>query len=251
MTPYGVTDLGKHCFRLLLVTITWTNVHVSSSDIHPCVLSYWILKLSIPGLRFEIYEFEITVACPLVQWIDILSLFHLCVPMCDNYVIRMTTCNKSNFQIRALNISWSLQWRHNGHDGVSNHQPRYCLLNRLFRRKSKKISKLPVTGPLWRNPPVTGEFPSERASNAENVSIWWRHHDNRCGGWIICVTDIMKENFWIWNKMSLKYVPEGLIDNMATLVQIMAWRRTSDKPLSEVMMVYFTDVYMRHLAPMS
>ena len=51
--------------------------------------------------------------------------------------------------------------------------------------------------------------------------------------------------------MSLKYVPEGLIDNMATLVQIMAWRRTSDKPLSEVMMVYFTDVYMRHLAPMS
>ena len=40
----------------------------------------------------------------------------------------------------------SLQWRHNDHDGVSNHQPHGCLLNRLFRRRSKKISKLRVTG---------------------------------------------------------------------------------------------------------
>ena len=32
----------------------------------------------------------------------------------------------------------SLQWRHNGHDSVSNHQPHDCLLNRLFRRRSKK-----------------------------------------------------------------------------------------------------------------
>ena len=40
----------------------------------------------------------------------------------------------------------SLHWRHNDHDGVSNHQPRSCLLNRLFRRRSKKTSKLYVTG---------------------------------------------------------------------------------------------------------
>ena len=33
------------------------------------------------------------------------------------------------------------QWRHNGRDGVSNHQPHHCLLNRLFRRTSKKTSK--------------------------------------------------------------------------------------------------------------
>ena len=37
-------------------------------------------------------------------------------------------------------------WRHNDHDGVSNHQPHGCLLNRLFRRRSKKTSKLRVTG---------------------------------------------------------------------------------------------------------
>ena len=39
-----------------------------------------------------------------------------------------------------------LHWRHNGHVGVSNHQPHGCLLNRLFRRRSKKTSKLRATG---------------------------------------------------------------------------------------------------------
>ena len=71
---------------------------------------------------------------------------------------------------------YSLQWRHNERDGVSNHQPHDCLLNRLFWHRSKKTPKLRVTGLCARNSPVTGEFPAQRASNAENVSIWWRHH---------------------------------------------------------------------------
>ena len=71
-----------------------------------------------------------------------------------------------------------LRWRHNGRDGVSNHHPHDCLLNRLFGRRSKQTSKLRVTGLCEGNSPVTGEFPTQRASNAENVSIWWRHHAN-------------------------------------------------------------------------
>ena len=67
----------------------------------------------------------------------------------------------------------TIMWRHNGCDGVSNHQPHDCLLNRPFRRRSKKTSKLRVTGLCEGNSPVTGEFPSQVASNAENVSIWW------------------------------------------------------------------------------
>ena len=70
------------------------------------------------------------------------------------------------------------RWRHNGRDGVSNHQPHDCLLNRLFRHRSKKTSKLRVTGLCAGNSPGTGEFPAQRASDAENVSIWWRHHEN-------------------------------------------------------------------------
>ena len=65
----------------------------------------------------------------------------------------------------------SLHWRHNGHDTVSNHQPHDCLLNRLFRHRSKTIQKLGVTGLCARNSPVTGKFPAQMTSNAENVSI--------------------------------------------------------------------------------
>ena len=68
------------------------------------------------------------------------------------------------------------QWRHNESDGVSNHQPHHCLLNRQFGCRSKKISKLRVTGLCAGNSPETGEFPAQMASNAENVSIWWRHY---------------------------------------------------------------------------
>ena len=70
----------------------------------------------------------------------------------------------------------SLRWRHNGCDSVSNHQPHDCLLNRLLRRRSKKTSKLRVTGLCAENSSGTGEFPAQMGSNAENVSIWWRHH---------------------------------------------------------------------------
>ena len=59
----------------------------------------------------------------------------------------------------------------------AHHQPYECLLNRLYRRRSKKILKLRVTGLCAGNSPVTGEFPAQMASNAENISIWWRHHD--------------------------------------------------------------------------
>ena len=72
----------------------------------------------------------------------------------------------------------SVRWRHTGCDSVSNHQPRECLLRRLIRRTSKKTSKLRVTGLCAGNSPVTGEFPAQMVSNAENVSIWWRHHDH-------------------------------------------------------------------------
>ena len=69
---------------------------------------------------------------------------------------------------------FQLQWRHNERDGVSNHQLHDYLLNRLFRCRSNKTSKTRVTGLREGNSSVTGEFITQRASNEENVSIWWR-----------------------------------------------------------------------------
>ena len=48
---------------------------------------------------------------------------------------------------------------------------------------------------------------------------------------------IFNENVWISSKITLMFVPKGPIDNIPALVQIMAWRRPGDKPLSEPMLV--------------
>ena len=87
-------------------------------------------------------------------------------------------CITENWLITLpIMVTITLRWRHNEHDGVSNHEPLDCLLKCLFRRTSKKTPKLRVTGLCEGIAPVTGEFPAQRASNAENVSIWWRHHE--------------------------------------------------------------------------
>ena len=93
-----------------------------------------------------------------------------------NYSVDWTLCT---FLIYRGNLtSSSLQWRQNGRDSVSNHQPHDCFLFRLFRHRSKKTSKLCVTGLCVGISPEAGEFPAQMASYAENVSIWWRHHVN-------------------------------------------------------------------------
>ena len=102
-----------------------------------------------------------------LQWYYSLYLFWL------DAVLPITLQTHNDFGIiRAEQISWiTLQWRHNGRDSLSNHQTHDCLFNRLFRRWSKKASKLRVAGICEGNSPVTGEFPAQRASNAENDSI--------------------------------------------------------------------------------
>ena len=80
------------------------------------------------------------------------------------YELIIQSCNIQVALTRKLRTK--LLWRHNEPDGVSNHQPHDCLFNHLFGHRSKKTSKLCVTG----------LSPSQMASNAENVSIWWRHH---------------------------------------------------------------------------
>ena len=54
-----------------------------------------------------------------------------------------------------------------------------------------------------------------------------------------------------WKSLNFYFVPKVPIDNKQALAQIMAWRLTGDKPLSELMMAHFTDAYMRHSASMS
>ena len=96
-----------------------------------------------------------------------------------NPVLRRCMGSIGHSDLNTLHNELTLQWRHNEHDSVSNHQLHHCLFNCLFRRRSKNTSKICVTGLCAGNSPVTGEIPAQRASNAENVSIWWRHHELR------------------------------------------------------------------------
>ena len=83
--------------------------------------------------------------------------------------------------------SWCpLRWRHNGRDGAWNHQPLFTLSLSLFTLftlsfilvQIKENIKASRHWPLWAE--FTGDrwIPHTMASNAENVSIWWRHHGN-------------------------------------------------------------------------
>ena len=56
----------------------------------------------------------------------------------------------------------------------------------------------------------------------------------------------MKEKFRTLIRISLKFVPKGPIENKSELVQVMAWRRSGDKPLPKQILAPFTDAYKRH-----
>ena len=61
----------------------------------------------------------------------------------------------------------------------------------------------------------------------------------------------LNENDRTLIQISLKFVPSSPVDNKPASVQVMAWRRTGDKPLPEPMLAQFTDAYMRHQGEMS
>ena len=110
-------------------------------------------------------------------------------------------------------IVWA---RLKSHITVTSQWPRWLLkspVSPLFTQsfvqtQIKKNSKLRVTGLFAGNSPVAGKFPAQRTSNAENVSIWWRHHEvetsrdhvNVQSLWLnhICVSTRAELNYSYW-----------------------------------------------------
>ena len=147
----------------------------------------------------------------------------------------------------------SLLWRHNGGECVSNHQPFDRVLNRLFALIKENI-KAPRHWPLcgeftW---PVTRKmFPFDDVIMYSFVtkSIYWSTWSSQLFNTLRSGQDerhfaddifkciFLNENVRIPIKTSLKFVPKGSINNIPVLVQIMAWCRPGDQPLSEPMMV--------------
>ena len=108
-----------------------------------------------------------------------------------------------------------LQWRHNWSDGVSNPQPHHCLINCLFRCRSKKTSKLCFTGLCAGISLVISEFPAQMASNAENVFIWWRHD---------VINTLLATIFqYFWLPDDAKTLPESILTYPQWLLAAFTW----------------------------
>ena len=130
------------------------------------------------------------------------------------------------------------------------------LLNILFLRATGKVCshKYAYSKWHWKNILTTSE---------SLMGSIWKIDSNICSTCFCChvwyplktlrprqngrhfADDIFKciflnENIWIATKISMKFVPKGPINNIPALVEIKAWRRPGDKPLSEPMMVSLT-----------
>ena len=151
--------------------------------------------------------------------------------------------------------------------GASNHRHLDCLVYNLFGLTTKEA--LPVNLFCEEDLSVTSGFSSQKASDAESVSMPWRHEHE----WVSLDTEkcslvatrldlrehqfntlrprkscrhftddiskciFLSGNLWISLQISLKFVPNVRINNIPALVQMMAWCRPSDKPLFEPMLV--------------
>ena len=140
------------------------------------------------------------------------------------WICLMSTCALSWFQkhgpSNVMSTLWhmgcTLLWCHNGSDGITNHQPHDCLLNCLFRHRSNKTSKLHVTGFCVGNSLETGEFPTQMASNAKNISISWCYH----GGIVILWMSLYWKKLMYQFKFPWNVFP---FESKSAVVQLMAW----------------------------
>ena len=150
----------------------------------------------------------------------------------------MSSCECWQWSMRL----YASQWCYIGCDGISNHQPCDCLFNCLFRGRSKKTSKLHITGLCVRNDVIMGYGITRPL--CVNSSAPGKNRCHFTDDIFRCI--FMHKKSRILIKISLNFVPDGPFDNKWVLVQIMTWHWSGDKALSELMLTRFIDTYFGH-----
>ena len=122
----------------------------------------WVNQRYISLIQFPFFHCHVRTPCQdSIFLLPTVSLETKCVPT-HNIILTVVGAQSDNVASSHRLCSLgrdALPWRYNERGGVWNHQPYDCLLNRLFRHRWKKTSKLRVTGHGAGNSPVTGEFP--------------------------------------------------------------------------------------------
>ena len=133
-------------------------------------------------------------------------------------------------EVACYGCYYTLQWRHNGHDSVSDHQPHGCLLNHLFRRGSKKTWKLRVTGLCAGNSPgpvnSSHKWPVTRKMFPFDDVIMRRTYDDITNNFISCqknfhrvsitaesqiVVTLPKTSLALWQKIQCDFIMAFLV----------------------------------------
>ena len=176
--------------RAIILVVAWLNWCFGKF-----LLPHWIHLRKRKHILLSVEIFHL----------GLVIIFHCFTRLILIQVYLMPLCKRESYCLTTfLVVACALQWRDNECDGASNHRRFDCLLNRLIRCRSKKTSKLRVTGLCEGNSPVTGEFPAERVSNAENDSIRWRHHGAL--GMILCKhTELVNQNELMWSRTNNRW----------------------------------------------
>ena len=111
------------------------------------------------------------------------------------------------------------------------------MLTHLLERITRKCCMITKTSLSMACPEYTTLYktPEEAACDPFNTLRPIQNGRHLADDIFKCI--FLNENAWIAFKISLKFIPKVWINNILTLVQIMAWHRPGDKPLSETMMV--------------
>ena len=154
-------------------------------------------------------------------------------------------------RFRTVTPVWIHQWlRNDGKAWSSIEEVPYCFWrssvkfqghsakkNRRFWPKlgflDRKIDNL---NPIWVR--LLGRSQLSNPSDLPCFNTLRPRQDGRHFADDVLKCIFMNENVWISLKIPLKFVPRGPINNIPALVQIMAWRRPGDRPLSEPMLVF-------------
>ena len=194
-----------------------------------CIMSVWtaLISTNVARVMFQIVKYN---------WVSTeLAMF---IISCNNFITKMISrtyyddaackiylvvTKKTEVLVYISEDKIPLQWLRNERDGLSNHQPHDCLLDRLFRCRSKKTSKLRVDSLCAGNSLVTGEFLAQRASNTENVSIWWRHHVIMWETMSGCIKPLTTAIFKVTFPKLIRYLtaPADYLDARATKFHIL------------------------------
>ena len=149
----------------------WCHTGVAMQVIHKTM--HRVYSTRFPMARFRNSQRNFDSSCIKTNEFILLLPYMACI-RCHCYLLTPSIILIGLiFPILYTHFDFTLRWRHNGRHSVSNHQPHDCLLSRLFRSRSKKTSKLRVTGLCAGNSPGIDDFPAQRASNAENLWYLW------------------------------------------------------------------------------